>query len=694
MPKSRLASEPLVLIDGSPRPDLRALRIEQWSGRKANRAELAYHPGLSGDRLLDRELVTEFPGKWCEVIVPGAQPIHFGQIVAIAPVLSETYAYTLTSRLEPYHFGAPLVGMATSARLAGDGRRLHWILQEDPVFNPLVDGRITGNMQVKDGRYSFLDVRCTRSQAARDYQAALQEPIDADAGLDPTNSLNDEQPDHAQGGLHWTLATAVYHLCWELNAFQEAVANPRDIQALERQLAVRDADTHSPYLKDVRLQRRLYLPDALDALLAPFGFTWHVEHAVGVRTLAFVRRGKGPLVTVQLQRPGEVVDQSKSNAKGCSLALDVGGRLINSLRLHGGYYTIETTVELLPGWTIDDEPEDLDADGMTDLTLGSEAMAAAPRLRDVCRLFVAGEGGDLVGHRIRDAQNGGQEITIDAPLDLNALLREGSGSLSGGLQEPIDAPDPGEGGNVQQQDPIQQNLFIVRRRPLLPCITMLETGEPAGEYQGMRFEFSTDGGTTWQNVVANEDSIGLAEPFEILPDQMGIRFSGETPPETVLGFRDSFRLRVTAAIEADVRLMGIAQTLRSPNAHIVHQELDMPTRFLFRRVLSSSEFYTDLQNNRLLSGEINHQAAIEAFADQLLVAWNQADVSGPIPLEGLDWPAYALGQRVAKIAGRDLGLSADADGTAHPQIVGISWDTEFQTTFLHLNAVRDEPIDA
>ena len=67
--------------------------------------------------------------------------------------------------------------------------------------------------------------------------------------------------------------------------------------------------------------------------------------------------------------------------------------------------------------------------------------------------------------------------------------------------------------------------------------------------------------------------------------------------------------------------------------------------------------------------------------------------SGSIPLEGLDWPTYALGQRIAAIQGRNVGLSADLDGTAHPQIVGLVWDTDAQTTLLHLNAIREEPIE-
>ncbi len=228
-------------------------------------------------------------------------------------------------------------------------------------------------------------------------------------GLDPARLVID--PDslrtaaartlHDVTATRWDLATAAERLCWTLNRRQRWFDNPTlaDLQSV--------LGTDTPLLENHTIPLDVSLPEALDQLLAPHGFTWYVEHAIDISdvTLPLVsmikvaERGRGDEVTLRLQRLADTIDSSKTNVDTLSIAYDIAARP-NVIVGRSALALREGTFLLRPCWPKTD-------DTLTKQDLTEDLKEHDRSTIDVYRKFVFDTAGDYVGLRddFADDQN-------------------------------------------------------------------------------------------------------------------------------------------------------------------------------------------------------------------------------------------------------------------------------------------------
>lgn len=673
---SRLGIEPIVLIDGAPSP-YRCLHVEQsCGGGRLDYALLDADPGhplidRNRDPLLDVELKSFV--EWhriVEVVLPlptGPQLVHRGMFASVNAVLSDRGPMLqLTSRVEPHHFGVPVHAMMIFSRLESEPAAVR--LHEPLVFNPLVDGAPLGNRSQTAWQESpvFLDWRQSQTETAREWNG--QGPLTT-ATLPEVDGQLQVRPQ----GEFWTLAEAVRYLCQHCNAEQRHVRNPNASQlanmaGLER------------IIRHIVIPLGLSLPEALDRVLEPHGWTWRLQYGApgDLPTITLVQQSVGPEAAVRYQRPGNQVELDQTNCESFHLALDNGRRLLNRAYVLGAFYEIEATFELVRAW-----PADLDDTDPEQLVKGSPEWLLNPALARVWRDWVLNEAGDYVG--LRD------EIT--APPDLNQLLQgieagaptEQAAVAVAGVAFPVAA------SLEDEEDQVSPQQFFALRKRFLPTIALADDFSPAGEWNGIRVQVSLDGGATWSETGNENDedtSDGQYGPIALLNREAGIRFDFDVPPQKLLDAGENVRVRVTATLRSDRRLWGIARSGDSVNPADVPGLFDLPARFACRLIHPSSTFYSDVAAGLRPAAIVDDRQRIQRYAEELLAAWNQADLAGVIVLHGIDHPVE-LGAIVTAIGGRQVGLATGGSLNRFPQIVGLSYDVARQSTTLHLTAFRE-----
>ncbi len=324
MERSRVGIEPRVLLDGQLTP-MRALFVERSAGgSRLDYATLEWdggHPRAFGDPLRDFALGNQLDGRVCEVVLPlptGNKVIHRGKLKSVHARLDDRGPVLgYTSRLEPYHFGAPTTGMLIRNRSGGENSEVVNV-PEQLVFNPMVDGECIGNrsqaLETSPHRhYLFLDWRQCQTEAARQWnqQGPLQNADVRSADLaDVTLRPQGEQ---------WTVGEAVLYACAVLNPQQEHVLNCTSVVELESQ-------RYRRVLRDVRIPLGLHLPQVLDQLLEPFGFSWYLEYgAPGQKPrIELFPLGLGAPLAAKMQRPPAIIDPNQTNIERFDLRYGVG----------------------------------------------------------------------------------------------------------------------------------------------------------------------------------------------------------------------------------------------------------------------------------------------------------------------------------------------------------------------------------
>lgn len=266
-----------------------------------------------------------------------------------------------TARVEPFHFGTPVVGPRVINE-AGTTEDLH----TDIVFNPMVDGRIWGNRSNQsdpdNGNFWWIDPDSAKTAAAR--------------------TVNGEQTANL-----WTLAQALVSLCWLANPDQTVVRNPSLAQVSE---IVKNA----PALKNWKLPRGKYLPELLDALLQPHGIDWYLRPLSDEETaklqIRLFRRGEGRKVSVRRGRPASNV--TDDNLRELALEWNIAD-LANRVRVQSARKLREVTIELKRGWL--ENEDDLTCDDLAKSDVESQFTAH----RNAWRRWVANEAGDYAGTR-------------------------------------------------------------------------------------------------------------------------------------------------------------------------------------------------------------------------------------------------------------------------------------------------------
>lgn len=556
--------------------------------------------------------------------------LGWGHVVRSSEVLDEQQErVTQIARVENFHWGDPLFGHYYHTEA---GSQVVFV-EDDIVFNPEIDGIIRGNRSDHkdvDDAFTFVHPESVRTTAAATYQESA--------------------------GRKWSLVNAVYTLCWQLNQLEDWITNPtRD----DLQNAFEDPSGESGKQHDIRNTRiplGTYLPQALEMLLTPLGYSFWLKTTIGpddgdeegaiTTKIVFFKRNTGLKGTVQLQRIGQVRNQRDSDVSGYSAEYSYID-LANIVEGYSELLLAEGTFELVKGWS--DEFDDVDL-----YTLDSPDTH-----REVGRKWVLNEAGDYIG--LRD------EIT--APTDLTPILGADS---------------------------------IVRRRKFEHCISIDEFKQSLGTIVEWHNP-DAEGGPAWERVKWG---------YSVLDTECGIQFEGKVPPEALWNLLQASpstaRIRITASIHGDIRRWGDAtrRTTISPMNQDVILTLNLERKYPWRYIDDASEFTSFAANYGGFADEERDPASpggtdisIQEFCENVRETSDLAQLSASVRLEGVDNVHAKIGNLIAEITDRNIvfqcRVAEDPDDAEsepiHPQIVGINYLLDGQqTTELLLETFRQE----
>lgn len=366
--------------------------VRNAGGQDLDYCEMEYHLGRTGEHLRNLKV----PTGWLrevqvrlidEVTAFPEHCLFWGDIVEQRLRLdARDETVTVQARLDNrIHFGGPLLSYAQRDPINSADVEI----QEDPVFNPEIDGTIRGN----------------RSELFHGTTGASLF-VDPEAVATTTG-----QSTHGTAPQRWRLDHAVDWICRTLNPDEEFVSNP---------VVLDDAlFTDAPPVENLRLRRGHHLPDYLDTLLHPLGFDWHVDvFTAGLddvtRRIRIFKLGTGPEREVFWQDVGETRDPALTTLAQFEQTVNVAD-LANKIVAHGSFERREVTLPLYRGWP---ESEDvLRVDQLdSSKTAGESDYWEHP---DAWRLFVANEAGDQRERRT----TGPSALQIpSAPPDLSSVF--------------------------------------------------------------------------------------------------------------------------------------------------------------------------------------------------------------------------------------------------------------------------------
>lgn len=591
----------------------------------------------------------------CEILLESqagnqqkAKVVFWGHFSGLNSDIGDGESVVLEARQAPYHFGKYVEGMVEYNSVTQD----HQILPQAIEFNPTVNytsysgkrigntrglGVVRGNMTDRNpfGRENcniFLDPARVHTAEARRFATGSGEASSKERAKDP------EQAKMLASDKFWTLKEAVYYLCWTLNDWEDNFSNPtrEDLKLL---------DTNTAPFHDVVIPLGVFLPEALDRVLDPFGFGWRVEYlGRGSRKLSVFQRGRGTKKNLKLQEPGSLLDLKKTNLQNNSIACG-NQSLINRIEALGNFKLYESTWELQKAWPeqYDDITEDQKIEGADDLA--GKSWADRPEHHRVDRDWVLNEAGDYIGLRPE----------IKEPYD---LWRDFS------KHSDVDV--------------------VPRRRRFYPCITLDKDRLPVGA-NGYFVEYYD--GSDWR------DATGLG--FEVLANECGIRFTGATLPPELSMVGTGLKVRITASVYSDERLSF--KTRENPNSSQPLESaalLDVSGQFHFRQVTRFSVFYNKITPRGSFEHlQVDDTERIKDFAEQLVATTDHLDVRGTAVVWDLDGDDYQVGDIIEKIDGRNISLDAGesqgGEEKKYPQIVGITYDYTNQKRILALETFRD-----
>jgi hypothetical protein len=493
-------------------------------------------------------------------------------------------------------------------------------LNKPLVFNPEIDETIHANRSDKrdaanDNMYLMFDAGGPNTAAAR--------------------------TTHGQVPTKWLIYEAVHHLCWTLNANEANVKNPT---FEEVRTALRDLDFIYERLKNLSIPKGVYLSQALDMLLTPFGGGWYVayeydsENDLSIRRLKCFIRNAGTERELFLQRPGEQLKTSRSNVPSLSINYDIAN-LANKIVAHSSLKQREVTIELYKGW-----PTSQDSYTRENLLTNSATKLAAPHAH--CK-WVANEHGGWTDLRA--------EITT--ALSFAGLF--GSDDV------------------------------LVTARKCLPCISRhADSASNTLESRGIFVEWYNPDSAAWEPVTWSHSK---------LEQEIGIYF--DQPPQELVDLcqaePSTARLRVTCTIEGDTCNEQIAtRQTTSPNANNVPFLLDLKDKFHDRGLVTTGALTTRFASESATADIRDDSAALLQFAKDVRDKEDAADLSCSAVLEGLDHPEWAIGFLVRSVNGRNLKLNRNNPEAGvtpkYLQVMGETFDVQGQRTELLLESFDEE----
>jgi hypothetical protein len=493
----------------------------------------------------------------------------------------------------------------------------------------------------------------------------------------------------------WSLPMAARYLCFRHNPDQSYVQNP-DGAALDPLLVSLSPVSNAAFSPDdpttFEVQPILVpdypatgkvWPEALNDLLAPNGFGMAFRVGTDANgdpyTYLDVFQRQGSIdwtyKDLYLQPYGSAFDPASTNLGSARLARDIS-ELANSITVESALVRYEATFVLAPGFAIS-QADAAGAGAIDAFDLGNAAPSGPAAA--AYRLYVFDETGE--GHWDFDS---GSFIAAATPL--NALLGDDDPNLT----RPV----------KRRRVPIGE-LFTVdgSRRPLRAQLAI------STNYQGKQ-PGVWDGTGTWQPVVGG---------FELLKDRLGIRINAPNPngwhigsssasgapyPSGIVhGVEDQanpgashFALRLTCVIEGDSTVSATAgRRPTSPTSYTVTRHVDARDRYVKHVIAAESQF--NPSGTPVVVRDDTPDA--QADADARRAARESGEVAGSVTIPRFS-NAYAIGDKVRSIQGRDLSLQTNAgmpmtEAPVYPAVVGLSWLFDGgQSTVLQLSDRRGE----
>jgi hypothetical protein len=620
-----------------------------------------------------------------EVDIPTRQQLHYGRVVNTQTRVSPAGEIIIIhSRLDDHLFGQPLdtIKVGTAERDSKDYSDIVQDVDAPLVFNPKWEGQSTPNM--------------TEGPAARTdagYVSAFVDPRSV-----PVEDLNEDRRrnDSWTGQRpvsveYWTLWNAVQYLCRTLNEGQRWIRNPTGSELIDALSFVDD----DKVLRDVRIPKGTYLPEALDMLLRPHGFGWTVD-LIDRRTrkiCVFEYRSVSPPLSLPYMKHGEDLKVEEQAVSAFDLSLDFARDSFNQIEVLGEQYERELSVILRPAW---DPSHDAQADDSYFDKEGANWSEAG--VQDAWRRFALNEAGDYDDFSREWWGN-------ESPLHLILANPDGTTTPDDPDEgeEPDPTPDDPDVDDGEEDTTESVSFAYRRRRRMFPAITQNKDGSAYGKDGGIYLEY-------WEP----DDSAGTWKPvkdlfnFQVLKDEAGILITDTRVPQLLRRIYwkhqiTNVALRATATFKADRRVRATAKQNRSlvqtprkvvleaPGYQYRKIETTLPvadldaSKSIGGSVLTSLTAVTD-------DGEGDTRSAALKLAVQLLRRFNTGLMEGFIEINGVDWDiSKFLGARLHKMSGRDLVLNVAANGLKpkHPTVVGIEYDIPRQITRIRLETLRN-----
>ncbi len=370
--------------------------------------------------------------------------------------------------------------------------------------------------------------------------------------------------------------------------------------------------------------------------------------------------------------------------------------VVNTPRGLGGRHKFECTFNLVPAWLDSQLVPDTTGDDMENLFFHEHALqemtdkdsktfykyyhpSGSLFMRDVGRKWALNESGAYT----LGSYDRGKPYNFADVIDPKYILNDQSNRLYGPFKRQLLSP-------------------LTRDGAALNCADIL-------------VEFSFDSGSTWHVLPATISS---------LPDEAGLRIednlaemvhpaegaiSGGTLDGVELNYWTSLcddklnsrvwktggfqtRLRVTAAVQMDQRLVRTAARTNRSGSPFSHRKLyEFSDRYQFQQRQWNS-VYGDLGYS---AWNLDETDKLDSHLDLLRTASEDSSIAGRFTLDrlwlgdGASSPTFALGDSVEKIVGREFNLASSLAGrTVYPEIVQIIYDSERQRQTLITRDLR------
>lgn len=438
----------------------------------------------------------------------------------------------------------------------------------------------------------------------------------------------------------WTLAKAVLYLCTDLSGGLYA-----RVQLPKYELLKQIFDDDEYLIRNVSMRFGDYLPQCLDRLLEPLGYLWSLKKTASFHEFSFVAKGTGgKQLHLKHQRPGSVFADRSTEVENATLRYGLSN-LTNDVEVYGSPERVEFTAICSRTWSASHD----------DLT--SEELLASnpdfPDVENVYRKWIVDFAGDYTDTRPENK---------DARVKLKDLF-----------SSPLQCPG---------------------RRKLGPTLTLGDDGAPIGQVQGVYVEYSNP---LFPAVAGEPEFLPIGNwACIVLEKEPGVYFRGEFVPEEILRQGAAARIRITATLDSDLRLIGSAVRKQSANTDTVRLALDLADRYFDSKVLLAgtyrSRFADDVVAQVRRSNTNSDVTTIQEFAETLRNTFDTVEISGPIVLEGCDYD-YQLGDQVLDIKGLELDLACNVVGSnprQYPQISAITYDPQANTATLQLERFKSD----